>query len=59
MIDPIVQKILLGTAIYGITILNAAGLFQLYRKEKKSAAALLSLGAVMLLLFISVRIIKS
>ena len=59
MIDPIVQKVLLGTIIYGIILCLAAGGFQLFRKEKKSAMFLLSAGTVMLILTITIRMIRT
>jgi hypothetical protein len=59
MIDPIVQKVLLGTIIYGIILCLIAGGCQLFRKEKKSARFLLSAGTVMLILTIAVRLFRT
>lgn len=59
MIDPLVHKILFGTIIYGIVLCLTAGGFQLFRREKKSAAFLLSAGTVMLILTIVVRTFRA
>ena len=59
MIDPIVQQVLLGTIIYGIFLCFLSGGFQIYRKEKKSAAVLLTTGTVILILTITVRVIRT
>jgi len=58
VIDPIVQKVLLGTIIYGICLCFAAGGFQLYRNEKKSALFLLSIGTVILVLTVGARLFR-
>lgn len=59
MIDPIVQKILVGTIIYGIVICFAAAAFQAWRKESKSATVLGTMALVALLLLVVGRILRT